>query len=172
MSDLVTVGLLATFCTLVAITSITVMRKMRKNRIRQSENNMRREKTTYFLDEGDEKKPCEICLGAITDHGVAECVCGKVFHEACARPTGACPYCGCRFEEMRVRAPRRPRCPVCGRYVRGSICACGAVLPRSDNTFLCSCGNRVDTSSPVCSVCNATYARTVMTSRKGKDKKH
>jgi hypothetical protein len=115
------------------------------------------ERTTYFLDEGEDERRCDICYGVIENEEVAICGCGKLFHRACAEPTDICPYCGMRYSEMEVREPRRARCPVCGRFVRGSICECGAVLPRRDRTFLCSCGNRVDVSKPVCRQCGAVY---------------
>lgn len=114
-------------------------------------------KTTYFLDEGEDEKKCEICYGRIGEENIATCTCGRTFHDACAKPTGTCPYCGCGYDAMDVRKPLRARCPICGRFVSGSICECGAVLPRKDNTFLCSCGNRVDVGKPVCKKCGAAY---------------
>lgn len=114
-------------------------------------------KPTYFLDEGEDGKKCEICYGAINDDPVAKCKCGKIFHDACAKPTGACPYCKAEYSTMEVRDPIRSRCPVCGRFMKGNVCECGAVLPRKDDTFLCTCGNRVDANRPVCKKCGAVY---------------
>lgn len=126
-------------------------------------------KTTYFLDEGEDEKRCEICHGKIENEELAVCKCGKLFHRVCAEPTGTCPYCGTKFEEMTIREPERTRCPVCGRFVKGNICECGAVLPRKDNTFLCSCGNRVDVNKPVCKKCGAVYENVTMQTIKRKD---
>lgn len=128
-------------------------------------------KTTKKMDEGEEDKKCEICLGKIDEDSVAVCTCGKIFHDACAKPTGSCPYCGAAYETMEVRDPVRSRCPVCGRFVKGSICACGAVLPRSDNTFLCKCGNRVDAAKPFCRKCGAVYESVTMQVYKEQEKK-
>lgn len=114
-------------------------------------------KTTYFLDEGEDEKKCDICYGRIENEDVAVCRCGRLFHRACAEPTEICPYCNTGFKDMEVREPQRARCPVCGRFIKGSICECGAVLPRKDKTFLCSCGNRVDLGKPVCKKCGAVY---------------
>lgn len=118
--------------------------------------------STYFLDEGEDEKKCEICYGKIESEEVAICKCGKLFHRACAEPTKSCPYCGTPFTDMEIREPNRARCPACGRFINGSICECGAVLPRKDNTFLCSCGNRVDVNKPVCRKCGAVYENITM----------
>lgn len=125
--------------------------------------------TTYFLDEGEDEKKCDICYGKIENEELAVCKCGRLFHRACAEPTGSCPYCGTPFSEMGVREPQKARCPVCGRFVTGSICECGAVLPRKDNTFLCSCGNRVDVNKPVCRKCGAVYESVTMKTMRKKE---
>jgi hypothetical protein len=125
-------------------------------------------KSTYFLDEGEDEKKCDICYGKIDEDPVAKCTCGKMFHDACARPTGSCPYCGAQYAAMTVRDPERSRCPVCGRFVKGGICACGAVLPRRDGTFLCGCGARVDSGKPVCRKCGAIYESATMQTYKNK----
>jgi len=119
--------------------------------------------STTFLDEGEDEKQCEICYGRIDDDPIAICSCGKIFHDACAKPTGSCPYCGEKYENMEVREPERKRCPVCGRFLKGSICSCGAVLPRKDGTFICKCGNVVDMNKPVCKKCGAVYESASMT---------
>jgi hypothetical protein len=121
-----------------------------------------RKKSTTFLDEGEDEKKCEICYGKIDNDPVAICSCGRIFHDACAKPTGSCPYCGTGYEGMIVREPERTRCPVCGRFMKGNICSCGAVIPKKDNTFTCKCGNVVDADKPVCRKCGAIYEPTVM----------
>lgn len=122
-----------------------------------------RNKSTTFLDEGEDEKKCEICYGKIDADPVAVCACGKIFHDACAKPTGSCPYCGAGYDTMEVREPERTRCPVCGRFLKGSICSCGAVIPRKDGTIICKCGNEVDIGKPVCKKCGAAYETTTMT---------
>ncbi|MCL2318130.1 MAG: hypothetical protein FWC44_03655, partial [Methanomassiliicoccaceae archaeon] len=114
-------------------------------------------KSTNFLDEKDDGKKCEICYGKIGEFNVAECPCGKMFHAACAEPTGQCPYCGTKYEQMKVRESERTLCPRCKEPISGNICSCGAVIPRNDKTFMCSCGREVDADKPVCRYCGATY---------------
>ncbi|MDR2698860.1 MAG: hypothetical protein LBB30_04210 [Candidatus Methanoplasma sp.] len=114
-------------------------------------------KSTTFLDEGEDEKKCEICYGQIGSDPLAECSCGRVFHDACARPTGSCPYCAAPYGEMEVREPEKRRCPACGRFLSGNSCSCGAVIPGKDNTFVCGCGNIVDADKPVCKRCGAVY---------------
>jgi hypothetical protein len=121
------------------------------------------EKSTTFLDEGEDEKKCEICYGKIDNDPIAICKCGKIFHDVCAKPTGSCPYCGAQYESMEIRQPERNRCPVCGKFMKGNICSCGAVIPRKDNTFVCKCGNVVDADKPVCKKCGAVYETTTMT---------
>jgi len=116
-----------------------------------------KKKPTTFLDEGEDEKKCDICYGAIQNNSVAVCKCGKIFHEACARPTDVCPYCGVRYEKMEIREPKMARCPSCKRPMKGGRCSCGAAMPRKDNTFVCKCGNIVDGKKPVCKKCGATY---------------
>jgi hypothetical protein len=121
-----------------------------------------KEKSTTFLDEGEDEKKCEICYGKIDEDPLAKCPCGKIFHDACAKPTGSCPYCGAAYDKMEVREPERSRCPVCGRFLKGSICSCGAVIPKKDDTFRCRCGGIVDANKPVCRKCGAVYEITTM----------
>lgn len=116
-------------------------------------------KATYFLDDADSEKKCSICLGKIGTNAIAECPCGKLFHNSCAAPTKMCPYCGKSYANMITRDPARARCPVCGRFLSNSICACGAVFPRRDGTIVCSCGNSIDCSRPLCGRCGALYER-------------
>ncbi|MCL2031904.1 MAG: hypothetical protein FWG96_01320 [Methanomassiliicoccaceae archaeon] len=121
-----------------------------------------RKKSTIFLDETESDKKCEICYGKIDEDPIAKCSCGRVFHDACARPTGSCPYCGASYEKMEVREPERFRCPRCGKFLKGNICSCGAVIPRKDETFVCRCGNTVDVNKPVCKKCGAVYEMAFM----------
>ena len=121
-----------------------------------------RKKPTTFLDEGEDEKKCDICYGKIDNDPIAKCSCGKIFHDACAKPTGSCPYCGAPYGSMEVREPERTRCPVCGRFMKGNICSCGAVIPSKDDTFMCKCGNIVDADKPVCKKCGAVYETTTM----------
>jgi len=121
-----------------------------------------KKESTTFLDESEGEKKCEICYGVIDEDPIAKCTCGRIFHDACARPTGSCPYCAAPYEKMEVREPERSRCPVCGRFLKGNICSCGAVIPRRDDTFLCKCGNRVDVDKPVCRKCGAVYEAAMM----------
>ncbi|MCL1979085.1 MAG: hypothetical protein FWG60_02875 [Methanomassiliicoccaceae archaeon] len=121
----------------------------------------KRESTT-FLDEKEDKRKCEICYGEIEEDRVAICSCGRIFHDACAEPTGSCPYCGAGYKEMNVREPDRTRCPVCGRFLKGNMCSCGAVIPKNDDTFICKCGGEVDMNKPICGKCGAEYEFTTM----------
>ncbi len=150
-------GLVAALVAVVTMVLIFRISSINSDFFKKDSDRKKSGKTTYFLDEGEDEKKCEICYGRIGEEHVAVCGCGRTFHEACAKPTGTCPYCGCGYNDMEVRRPVRARCPVCGRFVSGSICECGAVLPRKDNTFLCSCGNRVDVGKPVCRKCGAVY---------------
>ncbi|MDR3282391.1 MAG: hypothetical protein LBS92_02130 [Candidatus Methanoplasma sp.] len=122
----------------------------------------------YSIEEGEAEKKCGICYGEIGEEAVSECPCGKLFHDSCAAQTGPCPYCGSVYDHFTRRLPKRSECPVCGVMMRGSICVCGAVFPRPDGTFLCSCGNRVDSARPVCRKCGAAYERATMQTYKNK----
>lgn len=150
-------GMLVIMAAVITIALIFNLDSINRTRLNNGSRDRNAKGTTYFLDEGEDGKKCEICYGKILEDDVALCLCGKLFHEACARPTGTCPYCGSEYGAMEVRRPIRARCPICGRFVSGNMCACGAVLPRKDNTFLCSCGNRVDVGKPVCRRCGAVY---------------
>jgi hypothetical protein len=130
-----------------------------------------RKKSTTFLDEGEDEKKCDICYGRINNDPIAICTCGKTFHDACARPTDSCPYCGARYEKMEIREPVMARCPDCGRPLKGGICSCGAAMPRKDNTFTCRCGNVVDADKPVCRRCGAIYEATTKTTTIFKEQK-
>ena len=121
-----------------------------------------KEKSTTFLDEKEDGKKCEICYGEIDRDPIAVCTCGKIFHAACAEPTGSCPYCGAGYKDMTIREPERTRCPRCGAFLKGNVCECGAVIPYKDNTFTCKCGSLVDKSKPVCKKCGAVYEVTTM----------
>lgn len=146
----------------IAILMITVVGTKTKYNVSERIRTRSFAKTTKKLDEGEDEKKCDICLGIISEDPVAACKCGKLFHDACARPTGSCPYCGTPYEELEVRDPIRTRCPVCGRFIKGGVCVCGSMIPRLDNTFMCSCGNRVDASKPTCKRCGAAYEKVSM----------
>ncbi|MCL2333674.1 hypothetical protein [Candidatus Methanoplasma termitum] len=122
------------------------------------------------MDEKEDKKKCEICYGTIENDPIAICKkCGKTFHDACAKPTGACPYCNTKYEGMEIREPERTRCPICGRFIKGNMCPnCDAVIPIKDGTFVCKCGNTVDCDKPVCKNCGAVYETAMRVIEKNK----
>ncbi len=126
---------------------------------------------TYFLDDCESEKLCSVCLGRIGLLPVSTCGCGRIFHDGCASTMDACPYCARPYVDMKVSEPERPRCPVCGRFLFGSICSCGAAFPRRDGTMECSCGNIVDCSRPLCGKCGSLYEKVnVHPCRRGKNK--
>jgi DNA-directed RNA polymerase subunit RPC12/RpoP len=103
------------------------------------------------------KDVCGICLGPVSREDViAECGCGQIFHDVCAKPTGACPYCDSAYNEFKIESPDFVKCPSCGSDVVGNVCACGALVNRG-GTFVCGCGNALDASDPVCGKCGAKY---------------
>jgi len=103
------------------------------------------------------KDVCGICLGLVSKGDViAECGCGQIFHDACAKPTGACPYCDSPYVGFKTESPDCVKCPSCGSDVVGNVCACGALVNRG-GTFVCGCGNVLDASDPVCGKCGARY---------------
>ena len=108
--------------------------------------------STEFLDED---RTCGICFGDL-GNTVAECTCGKRFHETCAEPTGSCPYCKASYEKFKITEERRHRCPNCGRYPLGRVCKCGAVFPL-DGALLCKCGSPVNMDTMVCTKCGLKY---------------
>jgi len=152
-----TLGIVLLLVILVAIVFIFQGYVFAKFNIKGKITGVGAKKSTTFLDEKEDEKKCEICYGKIERDPVAVCPCGKIFHAACAEPTGSCPYCGGKYEQMTVREPERTRCPRCGEFLRGNICKCGAVIPRPDKTFACKCGNMVDADKPVCKNCGAVY---------------
>ncbi|MCL2785815.1 MAG: hypothetical protein FWD81_01135 [Methanomassiliicoccaceae archaeon] len=100
---------------------------------------------------------CGICFGAVSKEDIlARCGCGQAFHDACAEPVGACPYCKAPYEELVRDTPDCVTCPSCGADVAGSVCGCGAVVNR-DGTFTCGCGNALSVSDPVCGRCGTEY---------------
>lgn len=110
---------------------------------------------------------CDICFDDIGDEKVSECRCGKVYHLSCAEPTGSCPYCGTPFEEfLPPREPRHITCPRCGNFMSGNICACGTVIPDSDGTFECACGERILASENICRRCGRMYGRQIANVKK------
>ena len=114
---------------------------------------------TIILDEKEDVYKCDICYGNIDDDEVTKCLCGKVFHRACAKPTEFCPYCQIPFEKMDTRSPEVTRCPDprCRKPIKGSVCTCGMAAPRRDGTLICTCGENVDAAKPVCKKCGAVY---------------
>jgi hypothetical protein len=148
----------------IAIAIIFVLRAYLRasEELKKTPEGKREKKITKFLDEGEDKRDCEICYGKIEWNPVAVCECKKVFHDACARPTGSCPYCNKPYATMTVRAPERTRCPVCGDFLSSNICKCGAVIPKKDGSFLCKCGGSVDRDKPVCRKCGAVYNNAIM----------
>jgi hypothetical protein len=168
-NSLSSLGILILLVILFSMVTVLYVQMLTKRRTGKGSEGSSDGNSTKFLDEGEDDKKCEICYGRIDEDTIAVCGCGKIFHEACAKPTGACPYCGAKYESMEVRSPLRARCPVCGRFVKGNICICGAVIPRSDGTFLCKCGNRIDAGKPICKKCGAVYES--MTMKVYKEKK-
>jgi len=99
---------------------------------------------------------CGICFGTIMNNDViAKCECSQTFHEACARPTGKCPYCDRQFSDFKIESPECAVCPSCGADVVGSVCGCGAVINREG--FVCSCGSELNVNDPVCKKCGKRY---------------
>lgn len=156
MDEIILLGIFSMVAMVVSILLLSILNSIRK---KVSSNRNSGGKATYFLDDSDSEKKCSICLGKIGTNAVAECRCGKLFHNSCAVPTAMCPYCGKSYTSMTTREPVRARCPVCGRFLGSSICACGAVFPRRDDTIICSCGNSVDCSRPLCGRCGALYEK-------------
>ncbi|MCL2510061.1 MAG: hypothetical protein FWF07_03170 [Methanomassiliicoccaceae archaeon] len=161
-NTVLSLGIIILLVALLAITFVVHGYVGAKYNLRGKLTGQSRKESTTFLDDGEDEKKCEICYGKIDKDPIAMCPCGKIFHEACAKPTGSCPYCGVRYEEMEVREPEMKRCPVCGRFLKGNICSCGAVIPKRDNTFICKCGGVVDVDKPVCRKCGAVYESAVM----------
>jgi len=103
------------------------------------------------------KDVCGICLGTVSKGDIiARCGCGQIFHDACAKPTDTCPYCGRSYNEFTIETPHCVKCPSCGSDVVGNVCECGALVNRG-GTFICGCGNTLDASDPVCGRCGAKY---------------
>jgi len=142
-----------------------------KYNLRGKLTGMGAKKSTTFLDEKEDNKKCDICYGMIEGYPMAVCTCGKLFHAACAEPTGSCPYCKAKYEKMTIRSPERTQCPRCGELLRGNTCTCGAVIPGPNKTFACKCGNLVDVDKPVCKKCGAVYESATLEIFKEKEKK-
>jgi len=162
-SSILSLGIIIVLVALFAIVFVVQGYLTAKYNLREKLTGKSKKESTTFLDDGEDEKQCEICYGKIDDDPVAMCSCGRIFHDACAKPTGSCPYCGEKYENMEIREPERKRCPVCGRFLKGNICSCGAVIPKKDSTFICKCGNTVDVNKPVCKKCGAVYEPATMT---------
>jgi hypothetical protein len=161
-NTILTLGIIIVLVAAIAIVFVLQLHLESKFGLKEKITGRSGKKPTYFVDEGEDEKKCDICYGKIEEDTIAECSCGRIFHHACAKPTGACPYCGAECDTMTVREPVRTRCPVCGRFVKGGVCTCGVILPTKDETFLCKCGNRVDMKKPVCRKCGAVYESVTM----------
>jgi len=89
---------------------------------------------------------CGICFGAISAVDTsARCKCGQAFHDACAQPTGACPYCKRPYDDLEKELPDCMTCPLCG------------IVISRDGTFICKCGNIVNAGENVCGACGTEY---------------
>ncbi|MDR2867015.1 MAG: hypothetical protein LBV13_06430 [Methanomassiliicoccaceae archaeon] len=100
---------------------------------------------------------CGICFGMISKGDmVARCGCGQLFHDACAEPTGMCPYCRSSYDDLAVESPDCVICPSCGSDVVGNVCGCGAVVNRG-GAFTCECGTPLNIDDPVCRRCGKEY---------------
>ncbi|MGE0014754.1 MAG: hypothetical protein AB7S83_01005 [Candidatus Methanomethylophilaceae archaeon] len=165
------VYLLGIFSALAIFVSIALTSKLVSQRKNVASTRQNSGIATYFLDDSESEKLCSICLGRIGLLPVSTCGCGRIFHDSCASTLDGCPYCARPYGNMVVGEPERPRCPVCGRFLIGSICSCGAVFPKRDGTMECSCGNIVDCSRPLCGKCGLLYEKTnVRPCRGGKNK--
>lgn len=120
--------------------------------------NLKKNKTTYFLEDYMKDEQCSLCFGELEEPTLTECACGHVFHNECAELTGECPYCKATKEVMVQRPIRIPKCPKCGKDITGNICECGTVLPNPDGTFKCMCGTTVCVEDDVCKKCGARFA--------------
>lgn len=156
MNDIILLGIFSMVAMVVSIVILSLLDSIRKKALSKHHSSGG---GTYFLDDSDSEKKCAICLGQIKTEAVAECSCGKLFHDSCADPTKICPYCGKSYTTMKIREPNRVRCPVCGRFLSGGMCACGAIFAKRDDTIVCSCGNIVDCSRPLCGKCGALYEK-------------
>lgn len=114
-------------------------------------------KSTKLLEEGSIDSVCGICFGDIEEGAVAECSCGRSFHDSCAEPTSKCPYCGSPYGQMLIREAKAARCHFCGKRMTTDICSCGTVCPFEDGTFTCACGAVMHMSLASCPECGARY---------------
>ena len=125
---------------------------------REARRRLREERSTIFIDPAEIDQCCDVCFGDLDERlFVRECACSKVFHEECADIIGSCPYCGSGTASAGRRRVRRMKCPRCGREMTSSICRCGIVIPRTDGTFDCTCGNRMHMGADSCPVCGTRF---------------
>ena len=161
--------IVGTFVIITAITCFLYIREMPRLR-RLYVERMEKERTSYYLDPSSVDDCCDICFGDLRgDLFLSECTCGRIFHDGCSDMVDECPYCRAGRSERTARRVRRMVCPRCGRNMDGSICRCGAVVPRKDGTFDCPCGNRMHISSERCPVCGTRYAPVKNKINAGKD---
>jgi hypothetical protein len=100
---------------------------------------------------------CGICFGPVMrTELIAKCACGQMFHDTCAGPTGACPYCETPYSGFIVGTPECIKCPSCGSDIVGNSCKCGTVISRG-GMFMCGCGEVLNVSEPVCKRCGIEY---------------
>lgn len=157
MTDLNLLGIFSAMAMSISIMLLLVLDRVKK---KASSGSCFGEKATYFLDNSESEKRCSVCLGRLGAERIALCVCGKIAHDQCASLTENCPYCGYTYDSMIARPAVQAECPMCGLPLESSVCSCGVVLPRSDGTILCRCGNTVECSRPLCGRCGTLYEKT------------
>lgn len=117
--------------------------------------------SAYHVEDYNADVRCDICFDSMDGEEVCDCSCGRTFHRTCAEPTGACPYCGKPFGSFPVksRESRSLTCFRCGRKVERNICDCGTIIPFSDGTFYCQCGEPLNEKDTWCPNCGMTFER-------------
>ena len=168
MTDISLLGIFSAMAMSISIIFLSILDSIKK---KKSSKRDLGGKVTYFLDSSESEKRCSICLGRLGTGLIAVCGCGKISHDQCSSLTEMCPYCESPYEQMTVRPAVRAECPTCRLPLENSVCSCGMVLPRSDGTILCSCGNTVDCSRPLCGRCGTLYEKTVKYPAEGRKHK-
>ena len=142
----------------IAVISICAANVRHLSELRAKAARRRKARSTFFADINESDDRCDICFGRFGNDGnVTQCRCGKVFHPECVDMTKECPYCHEPPDPMTVRPVRRPNCPRCGKKMGSDICSCGAVLPRMDGTFQCTCGHTMHIDSARCPQCGTEF---------------